>query len=196
MVLPLAALATSHGHNDKYDYIPTPVAEQTADLLDDDGDGVINARDLCITTPQGAALDNDGCEESISVSNTNKLRISFESNESYISPDFQDQIDETVDFLMEHPESTTEIQGFASVVGDADKNMVLSQERAEAVRQAMISRGIEPNRLTVIGFGDTQPEEIGDDEFAHAQNRKVIATVVGYKDEVKMEWTIFTKIGK
>lgn len=40
--------------NDEYDYIETPVPNQTFDLLDDDRDGVINARDMCPGTPIGA----------------------------------------------------------------------------------------------------------------------------------------------
>lgn len=195
MVLPLAAVA-SNEENDEYEYIPTPVADQKADLIDDDGDGVINARDLCITTPQGAALDNDGCEEYIDVSNTLALRILFDNNSTFIKPVFQTQISEMADFLKEYPETSIEIQGFASIVGNTDKNMVLSQNRADVVRQAIINNGIDPSRLTIVGFGDTQPEELGDSEFAHAMNRKVVASVVGYKGEVKIEWTIFTKIGK
>ncbi|GMQ46471.1 OmpA family protein [Vibrio sp. 10N] len=196
MVMPLAAVQASTKENDKYDYIPTPIADQKADLLDDDGDGVINARDLCITTPQGSALDNDGCERYLDVSNTLALRILFDNNSTFIKPVFQNQITEMAKFLKEYPETSIEIQGFASIVGNADKNMVLSQNRADVVRQAIINNGIDPNRLSIVGFGETKPEELGDSEFAHAMNRKVVASVVGYKGEVDKEWTIFTKIGK
>ncbi len=195
MMMPLMASSTTK-EEDKYDYIPTPVADQKADLLDDDSDGVINARDLCVTTPQGSALDNDGCEEYHDISNTLALRILFDNNSTFIKPVFQNQISEMADFLKEYPETSIEIQGFASIVGNADKNMLLSQNRADVVRQAIISNGIDPNRLTIVGFGETKPEELGNTEFAHAMNRKVVASVVGYKGEVKMEWTIFTKIGK
>ncbi|GAL25940.1 hypothetical protein JCM19239_2271 [Vibrio variabilis] len=195
MVMPLMTSATTK-EEDKYDYIPTPVANQKADLIDDDGDGVINARDLCIATPQGSELDNDGCERYLDVSNSLALRILFDNNSTYIKPVFQNQISEMADFLKEYPDTSIEIQGFASIVGNSDKNMVLSQNRAEVVRQAIINNGIAPDRLTIVGFGDTQPEELGNSEFAHAMNRKVVASVVGYKGEVKMEWNIFTKIGK
>lgn len=195
MVMPLMTSATTK-EEDKYDYIPTPVADQKADLIDDDGDGVINARDLCIATPQGSELDNDGCERYLDVSNSLALRILFDNNSTYIKPVFQNQISEMADFLKEYPDTSIEIQGFASIVGNSDKNMVLSQNRAEVVRQAIINNGIAPDRLTIVGFGDTQPEELGNSEFAHAMNRKVVASVVGYKGEVKMEWNIFTKIGK
>lgn len=174
MMAPLMASATKQ-EDDKYDYIPTPVADQKADLIDDDGDGVINARDLCVATPQGASLDNDGCEEYLDISNTLALRILFDNNSTYIKPVFQNQISEMADFLKEYPDTTIEIQGFASIVGNADKNLILSQNRADVVRQAIINNGIDPSRLTIVGFGDTKPEELGNTEFAHAMNRKVVA---------------------
>ncbi|MGX9520476.1 OmpA family protein [Vibrio mediterranei] len=193
--LPLFASATTP-ENDKYDYIAIPLADQKADLIDDDGDGVINARDLCIATPEGAALDNDGCEQYVDVSNTMALRILFDNASTYIKPVFQTQISQMADFLKEYPDTTIEIQGYASVVGNPEKNLVLSKNRAEVVREAIINNGIAPERLTIVGYGDTQPEELGDTEFAHAMNRKVVASVVGYKGEVEKEWTIFTTIGK
>ncbi|MBY6196671.1 OmpA family protein [Vibrio hangzhouensis] len=195
VALPLFASATTQ-EEDKYEYRATPLAEQKADLLDDDGDGVINARDLCIVTPEGAALDNDGCERYVDTSQTMALRILFDNNSTYIKPVFQSQIKEMADFLTTYPETSIEIEGYASIVGDPDKNLVLSKNRAEVVRQEIIKNGISPNRLTIIGFGETKPEELGNTEFAHAMNRKVVASVVGYKGEVEMEWTIFTKIGK
>lgn len=195
VALPLFASATTQ-EEDKYEYRATPLAEQKADLLDDDGDGVINARDLCIVTPEGAALDNDGCERYVDTSQTMALRILFDNNSTYIKPVFQNQIREMANFLTTYPETSIEIEGYASIVGDPDKNLVLSKNRAEVVRQEIIKNGISPNRLTIIGFGETKPEELGNSEFAHAMNRKVVASVVGYKGEVEMEWTIFTKIGK
>ncbi|MGR5175155.1 OmpA family protein [Vibrio parahaemolyticus] len=195
VALPLFASATTQ-EEDKYEYRATPLAEQKADLLDDDGDGVINARDLCIVTPEGAALDNDGCERYVDTAQTMALRILFDNNSTYIKPVFQNQIREMANFLKTYPETSIEIEGYASIVGDPDKNLVLSKNRAEVVRQEIIKNGIPPSRLTIIGFGETKPEELGNTEFAHAMNRKVVASVVGYKGEVEMEWTIFTKIGK
>ncbi|GAL21210.1 hypothetical protein JCM19235_485 [Vibrio maritimus] len=157
MVMPLMTSATTK-EEDKYDYIPTPVADQKADLIDDDGDGVINARDLCIATPQGSELDNDGCERYLDVSNSLALRILFDNNSTYIKPVFQNQISEMADFLKEYPDTSIEIQGFASIVGNSDKNMVLSQNRAEVVRQAIINNGIAPDRLTIVALAILNPK--------------------------------------
>lgn len=190
-------LSAHHEHeNDEYDYIPVPLADQRFDLLDDDVDGVINARDLCVTTPLGSELDNDGCERYIDTSQTMALRILFDNNSTVIKPVFQNQIFKMAQFLKAYPNTSIEIEGYASALGDEESNLLLSENRAKVVRQALLNYGIPGDRLTIIGFGETQPEVPGDSEFAYAMNRKVVASVVGFRGEVVQEWTIFDKIPK
>ncbi|EKM31423.1 ompA family protein, partial [Vibrio harveyi] len=62
---------------DEYEYMETPTANQIADLIDDDRDGVINARDLCPGTPEGSLIDNDGCGEYAKSSQEMQIRVLF-----------------------------------------------------------------------------------------------------------------------
>jgi len=179
---------------DEYDYVATPVPEQIADLEDQDDDGVINARDLCPDTPLGAEVDNDGCGTYVKSSDKMNLHILFANDSSQIHSVFMKQIQEMSRFLKAYPSTSIELRGYASKVGRADYNMALSKRRAEAVERQLLNYGIEPRRVTIVGYGDTNVEGIVDDESTHASNRKVVATVVGYKGHVKEEWTIFTKI--
>lgn len=179
---------------DEYDYVATPVPEQIADLEDQDDDGVINARDLCPDTPLGAEVDNDGCGTYVKSSDKMNLHILFANDSSQIHSVFMKQIQEMSRFLKAYPSTSIELRGYASKVGRADYNMALSKRRAEAVERQLLNYGIEPRRVTIVGYGDTNVEGLVDDESAHASNRKVVATVVGYKGHVKEEWTIFTKI--
>ncbi len=179
---------------DEYDYVATPVPEQIADLEDQDDDGVINARDLCPDTPLGAEVDNDGCGTYVKSSDKMNLHILFANDSSQIHSVFMKQIHEMSRFLKAYPSTSIELRGYASKVGRADYNMALSKRRAEAVERQLLNYGIEPRRVTIVGYGDTNVEGLVDDESAHASNRKVVATVVGYKGHVKEEWTIFTKI--
>ncbi|MEZ9361398.1 OmpA family protein, partial [Vibrio cyclitrophicus] len=55
--------------------------------------------------------------------------------------------------------------------------------------------GIQPSRVTIVGYGDTVSNEEGT-KINHALNRKVVASVAGFKGNIKEEWHIFTKIGK
>lgn len=194
MTLAHSAYAAQEESSDVYDYMATPVAEQGSDLLDDDNDGVINARDKCPQTPQGAQVDNDGCGEQINSSEQQKLHILFANDSSAIEPAFDDQIRQMAEFLQLYPEASIELQGYASKVGGAEYNQALSERRSEAVRMQLIRYGVTPNRIRVIGFGDTVLVADGDDQVSHAQNRRVTATVVGLKDEVLKEWTVFTAL--
>ncbi|GAA5647386.1 MULTISPECIES: OmpA family protein [Vibrio] len=189
-------VASNANAEDEYEYTPTPEATQVSDLQDDDNDGVVNARDLCPETPEGAEIDNNGCELYINQSEQLQLHILFANDSSVIEPLFYRQIDEMADFMKEYPETKIEIQGYASKVGSANHNLALSKRRATAVEQVLLREGVEPNRVKIVGYGDTHLSEIGTDETSHAMNRKVVARVVGHKGTYKKEWTIFTKRGQ
>lgn len=196
LTLLLFAYSSSSFAQDEYEYRAVPEADQIADLLDDDRDGVINARDLCPGTSSRAEIDNDGCGTYIKTSEQMQLRILFANNSTTINPAFRTQIRQMADFLKQYPSTSIELQGFASKVGNAKSNMLLSQQRAKNVQDMLISYGVSHTRVRNIGFGDNNLSEKGTDKVSHALNRKVVATVVGHKGQVKEEWTIFTKIGK
>lgn len=177
---------------EEYPYMDTPVAFQISDLIDDDADGVINARDLCADTPPGALIDNDGCGEKILMEESRQLHILFANNSSVIEPSFNAQIANMAQFLKKYPGASIEVRGYASKVGSASHNQALSQQRAEAVRSRLIGYQVEPQRVAVVGYGDTRPEVNQDTSQAHAANRRVTATVVGLDEEVIKEWTIFS----
>ncbi|NGZ14997.1 OmpA family protein [Vibrio aestuarianus] len=184
--------ATSYA-DDEYEYITTPLATQIDDLQDDDRDGVINARDLCPDTPLRSDIDNDGCGTYIKTEDQLQLRILFANDSADINPVFRGQIRSMSEFLKQYPSTSIELQGYASKVGSAEYNLALSKKRAYNVENTLISYGISQSRIRIVGFGDTNLAESGDDEVSHAMNRKVIATVVGHKGSIKEEWSIFTK---
>jgi len=188
--------SSSDGTEDEYDYMPTPIAEQSADHMDDDRDGVINHRDLCPGTPEGSELDNDGCGEYAKSSQKMQIRVLFANDSDVINPIFSKQIRDLSAFLKEYPSTSIELQGYTSITGTDEYNLDLSKRRAENVRQELIKNGISPSRLRIVGFGETKLASFGTDEVSHALNRRVTATVIGYKGEVKKEWTIFTALPK
>ncbi|MBE3651202.1 hypothetical protein BOO92_01315 [Vibrio navarrensis] len=181
---------------DEYDYRPTPVADQIDDLQDQDRDGVINARDLCPDTPSTAEVDNDGCGTYIKTTQQMQIRVLFANNSDVINPVFRSQIKELAEFLKLYPSTSIELQGFASRTGNAKLNLELSQRRADNVKEMLISYGISSNRVRIVGFGDSKLANDGEDEVSHALNRRVVASVVGHKGDIKEEWTIFTRLPK
>ncbi|QJY41062.1 hypothetical protein HND97_10630 [Vibrio cholerae] len=65
-----------------------------------------------------------------------------------------------------------------------------SKQRSEAVRDQLLLYGVARERVNIVGYGDSVLEVEGTDDVSHARNRRVTATVVGYKGEVVKEWTI------
>ncbi|MGR5070410.1 MULTISPECIES: OmpA family protein [Vibrio] len=198
ILLALGVMATAYPAiaQEEYDYQPAPTAEQIADLMDDDSDGVINTRDLCPGTPIGSEIDNDGCGEYIKSSEKMQVRVLFANDSDQIEPVFQRQIRELSDFLKEYKTTTIELRGYASKTGGTEHNQTLSERRAKNVRQMLLNYGIAAERVRIIGFGDTHLATAGTDEVSHALNRRVTASVIGYKGEVKKEWSIFTTLPK
>ena len=199
MVCLISACSGSNSNRetgDEYEYTETPNADQIADLLDDDSDGVINARDLCLGTPEGSEIDNDGCEKYAKSSKKMQIRVLFANDSSTIDPAFVNQISDLSDFLKEYPTTSIELQGYTSITGTDEYNLALSKRRAESVGQELINNGISPERLSIVGFGEANLASQGADETSHALNRRVTATVVGYKGEIEKEWTIFTTLPK
>ncbi|MGF1755570.1 OmpA family protein [Vibrio makurazakiensis] len=192
---PLAVHA-SDIQSDEFEYREVPNSIQNADLIDDDNDGVINARDLCPGTPAKAELDNDGCSTYIKTSENKDIHILFSNDSAVVNPVFLAQIREMSDFLEQYSSTSIELLGYASKVGKASYNLELSKKRANAVRQALIDNGVSHTRIRIVGYGADNLTDLGTDELTHAKNRKVLASVVGFKGNVKEEWDIFTKIKK
>jgi outer membrane protein OmpA-like peptidoglycan-associated protein len=75
--------------------------------------------------------------------------------------------------MVENPAYLLDINGHTDNVGDSNKNKTLSQNRANAVMNYLVSKGVASNRLKATGFGDTMP--VGDNKTTagKAKNRRV-----------------------
>lgn len=100
--------------------------------------------------------------------------ILFDTGKATIKPDSEQVLQTIGDVLRNDAALKLEIQGHTDNVGLKAANQTLSYERAEAVRQHLITRlGIAAGRLTAAGFGDTRPVASNSTEDGRAQNRRV-----------------------
>ena len=88
------------------------------------------------------------------------------------------ELDSLASFMTENPTISIEISGYTDNTGDAAHNKTLSMERAEAVKNAMIERGIEGYRMVASGYGETRPIVPNDSEKNKALNRRVEVRVI------------------
>ena len=98
--------------------------------------------------------------------------VLFATGKSTLMPTAQKRLDDLVAALKEDPRSIT-IVGHTDSVGNDDRNMQLSQKRADAVRQYLATHGIPENRVTSEGMGETQPITDNKSADGRANNRRV-----------------------
>ena len=97
----------------------------------------------------------------------------FDTNSSYIMGSATALLDEVVTILQKNPEMKLEIQGHADNTGTQEYNLWLSERRASGVMEYLVSKGIDPDRLTAKGYGSTQPVVSNDTAEGRARNRRV-----------------------
>ncbi|GBF43440.1 OmpA-family protein [Leptospira ellinghausenii] len=98
--------------------------------------------------------------------------VYFERASSILKPESSIPLDSIVDYLHENSEQKMKIIGHTDLTGNFEDNMNLSKERAESVKQYLVSKGVDPNRLVTEGKGPTQPMVQGTDEASSKKNRR------------------------
>lgn len=167
--------------------------EQPNDLRDLDYDGVIEAREKCGETLPGAQVDNNGCAEEIAKTEAVNLDVKFDNDSSVVKTDYYPVIESLATLMKKYQDSTVVIEGHASLVGNAEYNLSLSQARADAIASVLTSQfSIDNDRVRAVGYGETQPVVDGESDYANEINRRVIANLSGQFDSTKMKWTIYT----
>ena len=105
-------------------------------------------------------------------------KIEFETGKAIIKPAFYPYLDEVAKSIKmaveSNPTLLIEVQGHTDSQGSASYNLKLSQLRAEAVKEYLVTRhGIDPNRLIARGYGETRPIASNRNREGRARNRRV-----------------------
>ena len=103
----------------------------------------------------------------------------FASGQSQLRSEARTNLQRVVEFVNTHPGQNVLIEGHTDSQGSANLNQVLSQKRAEAVRDALIQDGIEASRLTALGVGKDRPVADNGSADGRARNRRVEIVVQG-----------------
>jgi OOP family OmpA-OmpF porin len=102
---------------------------------------------------------------------TNGIR--FDSGNATLRPESMGVINQIYKMLSEHPDDNFSIGGHTDSDGNEDTNLKLSEERAMAVKDALIEAGISEGRLTTSGHGESEPIDTNDTPEGKANNRRV-----------------------
>jgi outer membrane protein OmpA-like peptidoglycan-associated protein len=99
--------------------------------------------------------------------------VNFAFNSFELSSRAKAILDKELTILQEVPDAKFEIAGHADSIGSEVYNQILSERRAESVKDFLVSRGVSRNRITVMGYGESVPIASNDTEEGRAQNRRV-----------------------
>ena len=104
--------------------------------------------------------------------------IFFDFNKFDLKPESQVELDRVVQLMQDNPTVKIQIEGHTDNIGNAADNMKLSENRAKAVVNYLVSKNISITRLTAKGFGATKPIADNSTEEGRAQNRRTELKVV------------------
>jgi outer membrane protein OmpA-like peptidoglycan-associated protein len=107
-----------------------------------------------------------------------EMPILFDFDSSTVKPQSFTILDQIADQMMARPKLRLEIQGHTDNKGKVEYNQVLSEKRAKAVYDALISRGIEERRLRYRGFGLSRPRTSNETEEGRANNRRTMFVIL------------------
>lgn len=143
--------------------------------LDSDGDGVVDRLDECPDTPKGTPVDSRGCE----LEGDYVLEgVNFESNSDRLLAGATDILDDVVATLKRYPDIRFEVAGHTDSDGTAEYNQGLSARRAQTVHDYLAANGIAVDRMTVRGYGETQPIADNTTATGKARNRRVALNII------------------
>lgn len=102
----------------------------------------------------------------------------FATNKTDILPQSEPTLEELFRILTENPTIRVRITGHTDSVGSDEDNQILSEGRAASVKQSMIDRGIDPDRMETEGKGESMPIATNDTEEGRQLNRRVEVTIL------------------
>lgn len=99
--------------------------------------------------------------------------IQFEVNSYTLKPDSFSVLDEIASMLTDHSDVSLSIQGHTDSDGTNSFNQELSENRAAAVKEYLVKKGVSSKRLSTTGFGESKPVDKSGTNMAKAKNRRV-----------------------
>ena len=99
--------------------------------------------------------------------------VLFDLNRAELKPAGETTVGRLADFMAEYENRRVRVEGYTDSTGAESYNQQLSERRAEAVREALMDRGINRARIEVQGFGEQYPVATNETSAGRQQNRRV-----------------------
>lgn len=104
---------------------------------------------------------------------TLKGDIVFDTDSAQVNPGLLSEIDRIADIMIQYPETRIRVEGHTDSRGSEEYNMELSRRRADAVKDLLVKRGVNPVRITIVPLGESLPRATNDTPAGRMLNRRV-----------------------
>jgi outer membrane protein OmpA-like peptidoglycan-associated protein len=122
-----------------------------------------------VAASEAAAVQREGNILSV----TFKSDFLFDVDSSIVHAGAYPEIARLATVFNQYPNTRIRIEGHTDSTGSEEYNLQLSQRRAEAVKQLLVSNGVSSNRITVLGYGESRPRAGNDTPSGRQLNRRV-----------------------
>ncbi len=143
--------------------------------LDSDQDGVDDCKDKCPNTYAGHRIGADGCPLPLSEPVRLRVDVKFAFDKASIQPGYEADLMRLRESLIQYPEINISLEGHTDWTGTVRYNQRLSERRAQACRDFILKdSGIDPARVTAIGYGKSKPIATNRTFEGRQQNRRTV----------------------
>lgn len=108
---------------------------------------------------------------------TAKDRVFFGFDKSSLTSEAVNTLKAQAEWLQANPDTKVIVEGHTDDRGTREYNLALGERRAVAVKNYLISRGVDAKRIKTISYGKERPAVVGANEAAWAQNRRAVTVV-------------------
>ncbi len=166
---------------DKCPDVPGPKENGGCPDADRDGDSVVDRLDKC---PDQFGVPPNGCPKKYTLVEVKKEKIEIKQQVHFatakyrVLPSSFPLLNQVAQVFNDFPKLRVSIEGHTDNVGGEARNLKLSQRRAEAVRDYLVSKGVSPTRLEAVGYGATKPVASNRTAKGKAKNRRTEFRIV------------------
>jgi OOP family OmpA-OmpF porin len=108
------------------------------------------------------------------------MDIKFDFDKADVKNQYLGEVEKVANFLNAHPGSTAVVEGHTDSRGNDEYNQKLSERRADAVRDTLITKfGVSDSKVTAVGYGESRPIATNDTAAGRAENRRVVGVFTG-----------------
>ena len=131
----------------------------------------------CPNTPVDLQVDKDGCPIKIII----RLNVLFDFDKADVKAKYHNEIKRVADYLKAYPNDNVTLEGHTDSRGSDEYNQKLSQRRVNNIKKYLVEQfGINPDRMTAIGYGESRPIADNSTDEGRQLNRRVDAVMENY----------------